>query len=156
MLGRLHGARVRASPAVAVEIDASVVVRSDEAGGVGRAHAPVVEAVREHDDVACEPVAAHVRRLPHVVGVRRQAERVVERASVQRAAPIALPVGADDEEWPVDGVKRRAAGQERAGEIDAAEVVLVLDLEPEEPLLSRVRTSRSTRSGQPASGAPAS
>ncbi len=56
---------------------------------------------------------------------------------MQRTAAIALAVGADDEEWPLNRGEGRTAGQERAGEVDAADVVLVLDLEPEEPLPPR-------------------
>ena len=72
-------------------------------------------------------------------------QRVVERPPVQRAAAVALAVRADDEERPSTGSPRLAAG-ERRREVDAEQVVVVLELQLEEPLLPRaVSVPKNTR-----------
>ncbi len=138
-LGGLHREGVRAAAAVAVEVDAARGERARRARDVARLDAAVERPVREHDDVAGEAVAADVGRLPDLAGRSGRAERVVQRAPVARAAAVALAVRADDEERVRDRLERRVAAGERAGEVDAVEVVLVLDLEPEQPLLARAR-----------------
>ena len=139
VLGRLHRERIGAAPAVAVELDLPGGVRGEQTAGVGSSDAPVVEAVREHDDVAGEAVAADVRRLPHAFGVGLVPEGVVQRTPVQGAAPVPLAVRADDVERPLDrlraGDRRRVAQGQNGREVEAEQLVLVLDLELEEPLL---------------------
>ena len=57
-----------------------------------------------------------------------------------RAAPVPLAVRADDEERPLDRGRRSAAARvERGGEVESEQVVLVLDLQLEEPLLPGLR-----------------
>ena len=100
LLGGLHAERVRAAPAVALELDLSGRRRSEHARRVGGRDAAVVEAVREHDDVAGEAVAPDVRRLPDALRVGLVPQRVVDRPPVQRAAAVALAVRADEEQRP--------------------------------------------------------
>ena len=83
--------------------------------------APVVEALREDDDVPREAVAADVGRLPDPGGVDLALEGVVERTPVLRTAAVALPVRADDEERMLDRdawrptVEEAAKSRTRAG-----------------------------------------
>src|SRR5919106_1648485 len=139
VLGGLEREGVGRAAAVAVEVDAAVGVRSQESGHVAVADAAVVEALGKHDDVAGEAVAAHVRGLPHVARLRLAAQRLVERLPELRAATVALAVRADDEERMVDGDARRPAARERGHEVEAAQILLVVDLELEEALLARPR-----------------
>ena len=128
LLGGLHGERVAAAAAEPVEDDAPRCVRGEQLVDVPGSDAAVVEPMRKHDDVAREPVAADVARLPDAVEPGALAEGVVERASVSRAAAVALPVRADEEERPLD---RRAgrAGCECGREVEATQILLMLDLE---------------------------
>ena len=145
LLGRLHRERVGAAPAVAVEVDASRRRRREQRARVAGADAPVVEAVREHDDVAGEAVAADVRRLPDAARVGLVPQRVVERPPVQRAAAVALAVRADEEERPLDRACRERRRRRAPPRSRVEQVVVVLDLELEEPLLAGRRACRRTR-----------
>ncbi len=114
-------------------------------------HAPVVEALRENDDVACEAVAADVGRLPHTVGLRRSAEGVVEWPAVPRAARVTLAVRADHEQR---FLHRRCLGRcarERRDEVELAQVVLMVDLELEQPLVPLLRRSEEHHPARPRS-----
>ena len=90
--------------------------------------------LRQRDDVAREAVLTDVTRLPHLSGWSGRAQRVVQRAAVPRAATVALPVRADDENGIRDRVEGRVAAGERVGQVDVTEVVLVLHLEAEQAL----------------------
>ena len=63
-------------------------------------HLPVVEAVRQDDDVRGEPVAAQVAALPDVGGARRR-QRSGQRSPAQRAAGVVAAVRADQVDRPV-------------------------------------------------------
>jgi len=83
------------------------------------ADAAVVDAVGKRDEIASEPIAADVGRLPHPLLVDLLAHRVVERPAVLRAAAVVLAVRADEEKRMVD----RIAG---AREVDLEQVVVAL------------------------------
>ena len=120
--------------------------RREQARDVARLDATVVRAMRERNDVPCEAVAADVGRLPHVAGRPSPAERVVQRPALAGAAAFALAVRAHDDKRVSDGPQRRAVAGERARQVDAVEVVLVLDLEPEKTLPAGLRPTPGTRS----------
>ena len=98
LLRRLHRERVAGAAAIVLEGDAAAkVVVQDPAHGFP-VDAPVVEALRQADEVAGEAIAADVGHLPGPVGVELVPERLVERAAVARAAGVVLAVRADEEE----------------------------------------------------------
>ena len=138
-LGGLDREGVRAATAVPVEVDAARRERREQARDVARLDATVVRAMRERNDVPCEAVAADVGRLPHLAGRPSPAERVVQRPALAGAAAVALAVRAHDDKRVSDGPQRRAVAGERARQVDAVEVVLVLDLEPEKTLPAGLR-----------------
>jgi len=138
-LGGLHRERERRASAVAVEEEASILELVDEPAGVLGYDPPEVEAVREHDDVAGEAVAAHVSRLPDPTGLGAATKRVVERAPVLRAAAVALAVSADDEQRMLDRHAGRVRAGEGGGEVETDEIVVVIELEREESLAARER-----------------
>ena len=69
-LGGLHRERVRRAAAQVVEVEPPVEVCRGEPRGVRRLEPSVVEAVREHQHVGREPVAADVGDLPGLLGRR--------------------------------------------------------------------------------------
>ena len=94
--------------------------------------AAVVDPLGQADQVPREPVAADVRRLPGRLLVELLAEPFEERAPVPRAAGIVLSVGAGKEEWLLD---RGCIGPG----FDPTEVVVVLELQPAQTLLTEDR-----------------
>ena len=152
LLGGLDRERVGAAAAEAVEVHAPGGVSREEGTDVLRPDATVVEAVREHDDVPGEAVSADVARLPDAAGVGLLDEGVVERPPVPRAAAVALAVRADDEERALHSALPGRRPRRARREVELAEILLMLDLELEEPLLARgVALPKNTR--RPASSA---
>jgi hypothetical protein len=135
-LGRLHAERVGGAAAIALEVDAPVEVVVEDRVEVLLADAAVEKPLGQDDDVAGEAVAAHVRRLPDPFGVDLPLQPVVERPPVLRAAAVALSVRADDEERVLDRDSRGAPVEKRRSEVVADEVVVVVELEPIQPLLA--------------------
>src|SRR5690606_32317163 len=84
-----------AAASVVIEVEPVRPVLAHDAGGLVGGNAPVVRAVGEAHDVGGEPVAADVRRLPHVGDVRR-GERPRHRAAEVGTARVVAPVGADE------------------------------------------------------------
>lgn len=128
----LHREGLARAPAVAVEVDPPGKVLVEDAWGLVPGDASEVEALGETDEVAREPVAAEMARLPDPALVQFVAQRLVQRPSVARAAGVVLAVGADDQERMVDG--RRVVQ-----EVKPAEVVVAFELDPDQTLLSLAR-----------------
>src|SRR5437016_3706868 len=63
-----------------------------------------VQPLREHDEIAGEPVASYVRALPGPAWFGLLCDRFVERPPVPRTAAIVLAVGADEQERMRDEV----------------------------------------------------
>ena len=91
----------------------------------------VVEPLREADEIPGEAVAPHMRYLPHPLGIELVPQPLVERAAVPRAAGVVLAVCANEEE--------RVAGRLTFPELDAAQLLVVADLDPRQLLLARNR-----------------
>jgi hypothetical protein len=141
-LGSLHGERVRRAPAVAVEVELPVEVPVEDRIEVIVLDPSEVEALGQDDEVAGETVAADVRGLPHPGWVDLVFEPVVERAAVFRAAPVSLPVRADDHERMLDGDPWHLPAEERVREVVVEQIVVMLELERVEPLLTRSRVAQ--------------
>ena len=90
--------------------------------------APVVEALRQTDEVSREAIAADVRHLPGPLGVELVPQSLVQRPSVAGAARIVLAVRADEEE--------RVPGRAARPQVDAAEILVGLELEARQALLA--------------------
>ena len=84
---------------------------------------PVVDAVRERDEVPGEPVAADVGALPRGGLVQLLADPLPQRAPVPRAAAVVLPVRADEKERLVE----RLGCFER---VDPAQLLVFLSSRP--------------------------
>ena len=141
LLGGLHREGVGAAPAVTGEVDHPRGERREQQVDVLGPDAPEVEAVRQRDDVAGEAVAADVGGLPDLGAGRRAAEGVVERPALRGAAPVALAVRADDEERLLERDAGTAVTFERGDQVDLAEVVVVLDVQSEEPFVAGKRAA---------------
>ena len=72
----------------------AALVRVDSGGGQARGDRAVVQAVRQEHQVGGEPVAAHVRGLPHRPGMPG-GQRLRQRPAQPRAAHVPLAVRAD-------------------------------------------------------------
>ena len=73
----------------------------------------VVEAARQDEQVAGEPVAADVGALPHRVGMRTRGERRRQRSAALGAAGVVPAVGADGEQRGRRTPPARSSGQHR-------------------------------------------
>jgi hypothetical protein len=94
------GRRGLAGPAaVALCADPAALVGIDRAQGRRQVHRPVVQPVRQDDQVRREPVAADVRGLPHFVRVTGR-EIAGERYAEPGAAAVAAAMRADQEQRP--------------------------------------------------------
>ena len=94
----------------------------DHGPGLRRLDPPVVDPVRERNEIARETVAADVGRLPDPALLDLLANGVPERTPVLGAAAVVLPVRADEEERMPD---RRACGLE----VEPDQVVVAVELE---------------------------
>ena len=105
---------------------------------------PVVDAVRERDEIPGEPVAADVGALPGGRLVQLFADSLPERAPVPRAAAVVLSVRADEKERLVELL----GGFER---VDPAKLLVLLQLRGRQvvraPLANRRRRSRRLHDG---------
>ena len=140
LLGRLHRKRVGAATPVAVEVDLSGGMRRERGrrcrpGRRGRSRARVGarRRCRRSGRRRRASTARRGRSRSRAEGRRRAGARASRssghacRACIRRRAGLR------------PGVRRRAAGVERGREVESEQVVLVLDLELEEALLSRFR-----------------
>ena len=105
-------------------------------------HLPVVEAVRQDDDVRGEPVAAEVAALPDVGRARRR-QRPGQRPAAQRAAGVVPAVGADQ----VDRARRRLAHRPVPRQRRAARRRTRAD-RPPQPLRARAGCRRRPTAGR--------
>ena len=106
MLGLLHRPWLPGPAPIALNRDRTAVVRIDRRGGRVHADRPVVQAVRQDHQVGGEPVAAHVRGLPHLPGMPGR-QRLRQRRAEPRAAGAPLPVRADQEHRIIAGNPER-------------------------------------------------
>jgi hypothetical protein len=120
---RLSGKRMAGTAAIVGQVHPPVEGRLDHRQGLACIHPAVVDAVRQGDEVACEPVAADMGRLPHPFVVDELAHGVVERPAVDGAAAVVLAVRADEEE----GVLDRGSG---ARHVELEQIVVALELDP--------------------------
>src|SRR5215207_11622067 len=79
------------------QVDATVERGLEHRPRLRRLDPPVVDALREDDEIAGKAVTADVRRLPGPAVLHLLAHRVVERPAVLGAAAVVLPVRADEE-----------------------------------------------------------
>jgi hypothetical protein len=125
-------------------VDAAAERRLEHGERVAGLDAAVVDAVRERDEVAREPVAADVRGLPHPLRLDELAHRVVERPPAARAAAVVLAVRADEEERMADGVARRL-------EVEVEQVLVAVEPQPAE---RRLAGGAADEAGEPLLAAP--
>ncbi len=98
-------------------------------GGIDPA---VVEAVRQHQQVAGEPVAADVGDLPGLLGVRRR-ERLRDGPAAFGAAGVVAAVGAHREHRPVGRRQPRRLATAERGQVEVEQVLGPLDRRGLEP-----------------------
>ena len=122
------GERVDRAASVVLEQHASREVLVQHGAGGLPVDASVVEALRQADEVSREAIAADVRHLPGPVGLELVPQRLVQRPAKTGAARIVLAVRADEKE-------RLRRGAARA-QIDAAEILVRLELEARQALLA--------------------
>ena len=147
--GGLNGEGVARAPPVGGQVDLAAERALEQRPRLRRPDAAVEDTVGQGDEVAGEPVATDVRRLPHPLLVDLLAHGGIERPAELRAATVVLPMRADEEEGVVDGV----AG---ACELDSEQIVVVLELEPSQLALRLGRPRYEGREPVPATtlGAP--
>jgi hypothetical protein len=132
---RLHRKRLARAAAVVLEVDPAGEILVEDARSSVTRDASEVETFGQADQIAGEAVAAEVARLPDPPLVQLVAQRLVERPAVARAAGVVLAVGAHDQERMVE--HRRLAQ-----EIEPAEIVVPLQLDPDQPLLALAGAGR--------------
>src|ERR671910_1597953 len=126
-LRRLNGERPARSSPVVRERDPAGQILVDQSGNVVAFNPAVVDAVRETDGVAREPVAADVGALPGGLRTELLAERLEQRPAGAGTAWIVLPVRAGEKKRLVDLGRRLPR-------VDVAQILVVGDLEPGEAL----------------------
>jgi hypothetical protein len=121
--GSLSGKRMAGAAAIVLQVHPPIERGLDHRQRLARIHAAVVDAVRQGDEVAREPVAADVGRLPHPLVLDELTHRVVERTAVDGTAAVVLAVRADQEERMLD----RRSG---ARHVELEQVVVAFELDP--------------------------
>ena len=111
-VGRLHQRGQVAAAPVAAEVDRAGPVPGEQRRGLVGLDPAVVDAVGQHHDVGGEPVAAHVRRLPHV-GHARGGERPHDGAALVGTARVVPAVGAHQRQPRRDRARRFPGGRGR-------------------------------------------
>ena len=97
-LGRLDGCGVRNTTAVVRELDPSGQRFRDDAGSALGGNATELDACGQHEDVGRKAVPALMRRDPELVVAEVFREPRIDGGATQRAAGVARPMPADEDE----------------------------------------------------------
>jgi hypothetical protein len=122
MLRRLHGCVVERSATVVGKVDTPLEHALHERRSVVRVEASEMDPGRQDEDVPREAMSALVRRHPELVLVGFRCQRAEDGGAEQRAALVATPVAANEDEPPLN--------ESAALEIRVREIFVTLDLDP--------------------------